>query len=278
MSGLLYAIGEVSRITGLSVKALRLYQEKGLLLPSRVDSSSGYRYYTERDIAQAHTLRALRDLLLSLEEIRGVLEELEQGAALVEQLARVRARLADEAASAQRSVLALDTLLRHQQQAEAYLRAPPPLQERWLPGVRAAVHRARGRYSDASVFFPRLFAACGPHVAGAPFCLYHEAEYREDDADISWCVPLAPGARPEGVHVEELPEVQAATLVHTGPPDSVGPSWARLFAHLHAHERVAAVPLRETFLRVGTTDAASSSTWLTELALAWEEPGARPRP
>ncbi|QRO01715.1 MerR family transcriptional regulator [Archangium violaceum] len=278
MSGLLYAIGEVSRITGVSVKALRLYQEKGLLQPSRVDPSSGYRYYTEHDIAQAHTLRALRDLRLSLEEIRGVLAELDQGASLAEQLGRVRARLAEEAASAQRAVMALDTLLRHQARAEAYLRAPPPLVERWLPSVRVAVHRARGRYSDAAVVFPRLLAACGPHVAGAPFCLFHEAEYREDDADISWCVPLAPGARPEGVHVEELPEVQAATLVHTGPPDSVGPSWARLFAHLHARERAPAVPLRETYLRVGATDAAPASSWLTELALSWEENGSRGTP
>ncbi|NVI96939.1 MerR family transcriptional regulator [Myxococcus sp. AM009] len=272
MSGLLYSIGETSRITGLTVKALRFYQEKGLLEPSRVDPSSGYRYYTERDIALAHTLRALRDLQLSLEEIQGVLAELGRGDSLAEQLARVRARLAEEAASAQRSVLALDTLLRHQAQAEAYLRAPPPLLERRLPPVRVAVHRARGRYSDASVVFPRLFAACGPHVAGAPFCLLHEAEYREHDADLSWCVPLAPGATPAGVSIEELPEVQAVVLVHSGAPDSVGPSWARLFAHLHARERTPTLPLRETYLRVGTTDGTS---WLTELALPWEGNGLR---
>jgi DNA-binding transcriptional MerR regulator len=269
VSGLLYAIGEVSRITGLSVKALRLYQEKGLLLPARVDASSGYRYYTERDIAVAHTLRMLRDLRLSLEEIRHVLADLDQGVPIDEQLQRVRARLADEAASAQRSVLALDSLLQHRARAEAYLRAPPPLVERWLPAVRVALHRARGRYAESAVVFPRLMAACGPLAAGAPFCLYHEAEYREDDADISWCVPLAPGARPEGVHVEELPEVQAATLVHSGTPDSVGPSWARLFAHLHGQERVPAVPLRETFLQVGTPDAAPGAPWRVELALPW---------
>ncbi|WNZ63923.1 MerR family transcriptional regulator [Myxococcus sp. MxC21-1] len=272
MSGLLYSIGETSRITGLTVKALRLYQEKNLLVPSRVDPSSGYRYYTERDIALAHTLRALRDLKLSLEEIQGVLAELDSGASLAEQLTRVRARLAEEAASTQRSVLALDTLLRHQAQAEAYLRAPPPLVERWLPPVRVAVHRARGRYSDASVVFPRLLAACGPHMAGAPFSLLHEAEYREDDADLSWCVPLTPGATPEGVCIEELPEVQAVVLVHSGAPDSVGPSWARLFAHVHAKERTPSVPLRETHLRVGT---ANGDSWLTELALSWERNGLR---
>ncbi|MBU8893990.1 hypothetical protein KRR26_00160 [Corallococcus sp. M34] len=117
-------------------------------------------------------------------------------------------------------------------------------------------------------------AATSSSCMAVPACLLHEAEYREDDADLSWCVPLIPGATPEGLHVEELPEVQAATLVHTGPPESVGPSWARLFAHLHAKDRAPSLPLRETSLRVGTADGTS---WMTELALPWDGSDARAR-
>jgi len=41
----MFSIGEFSRITGLSIKALRLYHEKGILVPGRVDDATGYRYY-----------------------------------------------------------------------------------------------------------------------------------------------------------------------------------------------------------------------------------------
>ncbi|MCP3063764.1 hypothetical protein LXT21_33815 [Myxococcus sp. K38C18041901] len=60
---------------------------------------------------------------------------------------------------------------------------------------------------------------------------------------------------------------RGVTLAHSGPPHSVDPSWARLFARLHAKERTPSVPLRETYLRV---DSVQGVTWLSELALSWE--------
>jgi DNA-binding transcriptional MerR regulator len=265
MSGWLYSIGEVSRITGLSVKALRLYHEKGLLAPSRIDAGSGYRYYTEPDVARAHAIRALRDLGLSMDESRTLLDGLDTGAALGEQLGRVQERLAAERASLERAQSAITALLRNEAQARDYLRSPPPVVVRKLGAVRAAVHRARGRYSDAQEVFPRLFAAVGPAVAGPAFCLLHETDYREEGADLSWCVPVAEGARPEGVSVEEVPEVLAATVLHRGPWDAVGLGWARLFAHVHTQGGAPTGPLREVYLR-GPAEAAPSD-YLTELAI-----------
>ena len=40
-----YSIGEFSQVTGLSVKTLRFYHEKGILVPSSVDEATGYRFY-----------------------------------------------------------------------------------------------------------------------------------------------------------------------------------------------------------------------------------------
>ena len=49
-----------SAATGLSVKALRLYDERGLLAPARVDRATGYRRYTEDQIATAGRIALLR--------------------------------------------------------------------------------------------------------------------------------------------------------------------------------------------------------------------------
>jgi len=48
-----YSIGEFSQITGLSVKTLRFYHEKGILLPSSVDEATGYRFYQPDKIEKA---------------------------------------------------------------------------------------------------------------------------------------------------------------------------------------------------------------------------------
>jgi PPM family protein phosphatase len=56
------SIGEFARRSRLSPKALRLYDEMGLLLPARVDATSGYRYYEVRQLERARLVSALRQL------------------------------------------------------------------------------------------------------------------------------------------------------------------------------------------------------------------------
>lgn len=51
---------EFAAVTGLSIKALRLYDERGLLVPARVDQATGYRRYTEDQIATAARIALLR--------------------------------------------------------------------------------------------------------------------------------------------------------------------------------------------------------------------------
>jgi len=71
----LLPIGRFSKATRLSVKALRHYDELGLLRPAFVDPSSGYRYYRPAQANQAEAIRILRSLEMPLEEIRAVLAE-----------------------------------------------------------------------------------------------------------------------------------------------------------------------------------------------------------
>jgi DNA-binding transcriptional MerR regulator/ribosomal protein S18 acetylase RimI-like enzyme len=60
---------EFSAATGLSVKALRLYDERGLLVPAHVDRTTGYRRYTEDQIATAGRIALLRRAGIGLADI-----------------------------------------------------------------------------------------------------------------------------------------------------------------------------------------------------------------
>ena len=60
---------EFSAVTGLSVKALRLYDERGLLIPARVDRATGYRRYTEDQIATAGRIALLRRAGIGLADV-----------------------------------------------------------------------------------------------------------------------------------------------------------------------------------------------------------------
>jgi DNA-binding transcriptional MerR regulator len=67
------SIGEFARQSRLSLRALRLYDERGVLVPSRVDQVSGYRYYDTAQLEQARLVVMLRELQVPLAVIRELL-------------------------------------------------------------------------------------------------------------------------------------------------------------------------------------------------------------
>src|SRR5664279_1541636 len=68
------SIGEFSRRSRLSVKALRLYAELGVLVPARVDDASGYRFYSAAQLDTARLVAMLRQLDLPLASIKELLD------------------------------------------------------------------------------------------------------------------------------------------------------------------------------------------------------------
>ena len=63
-------IGEFSQMMQVTIKTLRHYEKKELLLPCEVDEWTGYRYYSIDQMQQLNTIRQLQSLGFSLEEIK----------------------------------------------------------------------------------------------------------------------------------------------------------------------------------------------------------------
>ncbi|MBE9472709.1 MAG: MerR family transcriptional regulator, partial [Chloroflexi bacterium] len=70
----MFKIGDFSRISQVSVKTLRYYDEIGLLKPAHVDRFTGYRYYSVDQSPRLNRILALKDLGLSLEQIARLLD------------------------------------------------------------------------------------------------------------------------------------------------------------------------------------------------------------
>lgn len=77
----LLSIGQVARRTGLTARALRHYDEIGLLVPHEVDAATGYRRYTTDGVERATTIRRLRELDVPIETIRACLDATDRATA-----------------------------------------------------------------------------------------------------------------------------------------------------------------------------------------------------
>ena len=69
----LMSIGEFARLSRLSAKALRLYDELGLLPPAQVDPDSGYRWYAAGQLDDARLVASLRQIGVPLAQIQLIL-------------------------------------------------------------------------------------------------------------------------------------------------------------------------------------------------------------
>jgi DNA-binding transcriptional MerR regulator len=91
----LLSIGRFGRLAGLSIGALRHYDELDLLRPAWTDPATGYRYYRQEQLEDARLIARLRDLEMPLDDIRLVLaadEPAERRRRLSAHRARIQAR------------------------------------------------------------------------------------------------------------------------------------------------------------------------------------------
>lgn len=182
----------------LSLKALRLYAELGLLPPQRVDPSNGYRYYSPAQLPEAHLIGLLRQLDLPLSDIRGVLD-----APSPKRPELIRALWASaKAAHARRDELARYVL--HKLQGETYMTAFD-VQTRLVPAQQLATLTYRVTVGDLPHTIQQGIRALqatltehGAAFAGAPIVIYHGEVNADSDGPIEVCWPYSGTLKPTG--------------------------------------------------------------------------------
>lgn len=88
MKNNLMLIGELANFFGVSRKAIRLYEKKGIIKPVEIDAANGYRYYSAEQVQQLNAILEFKAMGFSLDEIKTVID----GETTKEQLLRVLAR------------------------------------------------------------------------------------------------------------------------------------------------------------------------------------------
>jgi MerR family transcriptional regulator, activator of bmr gene len=79
----LFTIGQISKIKGITIKALRFYERIGVIKPFYIDAATKYRYYSQEQFIQFDVIRALRSVEVSPKDIKSILEKLDTKQLLV---------------------------------------------------------------------------------------------------------------------------------------------------------------------------------------------------
>lgn len=265
----MYTIGECSRVTGISIKALRLYHEKGVLVPHTVDSSSGYRYYTQSDIDKARAIKYLRDLDFSLNDIKEIIASERENEDILRILERHYSRLKQKQETYSILCSSLSVLIEKEKESKMGLQHTTfEVIEKRVSDQLVAAIRFKGRYDETGHYLGLLCRKTGWLICGKPFNLYYDSEYKENDADIESCVPIRKEKPIEGVTVKTLPGGRCFSLIHKGPYDQIGRSYEKLIAHIKEQHLETFVPSREIYIKgPGMFFRGNPRNYLTELQM-----------
>jgi DNA-binding transcriptional MerR regulator/effector-binding domain-containing protein len=263
------SIGEFSRVTRLTIKALRLYHEKGLLVPDQVGESSSYRYYGPRAVERAGVIVRLKDMGFSLDEIKAILDDCRDDREII---ARVEAKLAEVEQNIERLRAMKDHLEIFLQTTEGQAaKAAPAIAVETVPERLICGRRFRGRYAETGPQFGALYKACGRRAQGRPFSLYHDGEYKEEDADIEIAVEVREPVEGGGFSSRVLPGGTGVVLVHRGPYETLGRSYEKLFGYGRDKALTFRLPVREQYLKgPGIVLRGNPRHYLTRLTILFE--------
>lgn len=251
----LLTIGDFSRMTHLSIKALRHYHDVGVLAPAAIDPFSGYRSYDTAQVAAAQVIRRLRDLGMPLDGIKAVLSAPDAESRNAEIAAHL-ARMEQQLAQVQASVASLRALL-------SGPAALPSVELRKIPAVTAL---AIAEVVTVEDFLPwgsavladlsGALAAGGLRAAGCFGALYPGDFFELERAEVTVFLPIeTAGVCPAccghnlgRAVLAEIPAIDAAVAVHAGGMESLDRTYAALGQTVA--ERVIGVdgPIREYYL------------------------------
>ncbi|MDR3576701.1 MAG: MerR family transcriptional regulator [Anaerolineaceae bacterium] len=248
----MFKIGEFSRISQVSVKTLRYYDEIGLLKPSQTDPFSSYRYYTADQMSRLNKILALKDLGLTLEQIAQLMKEdlpppQLRGMLRLKQI-EIQQRLEEEQTRLDR----VETRLR-QIETEDNMSAYEIVIKKLEPQLVCTIHDTAATYSsqgplwrELAIFLSKQNArACAPSLT-----IYYDTEYREQDIDLEVATPISVLLKSEGrVTVREMSGCTMAYLIHQGSYDTINQAYQAIITWIEANGYRISGPNREIYLQ-----------------------------
>jgi effector-binding domain-containing protein len=259
-------IGNFARISQVSVKTLRYYDEIGLLRPAHIDRFTGYRFYTIEQLPRLNRILALKELGFSLEQITQVMDKGLSAAELRGILRLKQAELQLRLQTDQDMLSRIETRLRQIEQEnqmptyEVVIKKIEPLAVASTRGIipsypeQGSLWNLLGRYLELNKVQP----------SGACFTLYHSDE-PEIDAEV--CEPVAAVIKAqEPIQSYILPGVDAvASTLHHGPFVTIGEAYNALIKWIEENGYQICGPCREIYLRPSHNGSQTDPQTLTEI-------------
>lgn len=264
----MYKISQFSKLSGLTAKTLRYYDDEGILQPSCRNTANQYRYYNDEDLKKALLIRHLRSLDFSIAEIKDVIKTVETEDDLTyilqEKIRFIEKNISKEKELIQKISLSTSSF------GIGHKNNNYKIDHLTVPAISVASVRFTGKYSDLDTYVPLLYKAVKNNGDGKHFNLYYDGECVET-ADIELCIPVKKHITDKLVTCRTLPGIAAVHTTHYGSYDTLFLAYKALFEYVNTHQLKILTPSREIYTKCpGFIFRGNPANYVTEILLPYE--------
>ena len=236
----MFRIGEFSKLTQVSVRMLRYYDEAGLLKPAQTDPFTGYRMYSVDQIPVLNQIVYLRDSGFQVAEIALAVRCRNQEQ-LLELLNRKQSQIEQNILNEQEKLKKIEISRKELAREENPLHYQITLKDIPAMEVLSLRRRIPDYYAEAGLWQELSSFIAGRKVSisasAGCFSIYHDLDYREQDVDVELCVPVEhSGPDRDGFtfRTTEAVPTMACTMVY-GPFSNISGAYRSFACWLQAN-------------------------------------------
>ncbi len=267
-------IGEVSKISQVSLRMLRYYDKNNIFKPCIINETNGYRYYSADQLDELYRIVELRDLGFSIAEIRELIRE-ENKEKYLTAIGNKRIELEKEAEE-----------IRHKLRRLSYLEDEVSVNSD--DGIHKEITIVVKSIPDQDVIsfrktvfnyfcegdmweeFSQRLISSGISFSNESFSLYHDTDYRENDVDIELCVVTDGncGEIPQGlVHRQVIGCKNAVSILVKGPYENISYAYRKFAYWLENHSEYTMDSPTRQICHVSPVNTDNPEEYITEILI-----------
>ena len=271
----MFRIGEFSKLTQVSIRMLRYYDEAGLLKPAKIDKFTGYRLYSVDQIPVLHRIIFLRDSGFQVSEIATTLKNWDRDF-IAEELRNKQKEIQASIKEELERVAKIDSAIKDLNKEQMAIHCNVALKK--IPSYPALTLRkiipnyfAEGalwtelgeRLERANIRLPQNTLS---------FAIYYDSDYKETDVDVEVCVILPePAAYRDSKLFRATEEVETmACFMVYGPFENIGPAFESFARWLSENDRYKMTGLNRQNVHRGPWNEEDPDKYLTEIQIPVE--------
>lgn len=248
----MFKIGEFSKLSQVTVKTLRYYDEVGLFQPAHIDNFTGYRYYSADQMSRLNKILALKNLGFALEQI-GLMMDL-QAADIKKILEKKRLQIQQQLRCEREKMALVDARIKQIEEGDVRMFDYDVVIKKIDKQQVIALRETISTYYHIGEQFEKLCKTIrveGIKTTGSAISICYDGEYREHDVDIEVAVPVVSSAQKVGNYeIKELPAVEkVACVIHQGSYETMHIAYGVLMNWIEKNNYRITGPDRDVYLR-----------------------------